>query len=136
MSQSPKDTPKVRLTSADNQERAAQLVGASHAHIAAFAQRCFASDGRGLVLVSFPAPPPGTAIITIPGAGYHTLEDLRRMASDLPDNEDMAISIRMVETYDPSRQAVVMATVGDGNPVTMKMKLDPPTLVDGPTSVQ
>jgi hypothetical protein len=120
----------------DPHDQLLKNIGDHHDQIAAFARENFRLDGRGLLRVEFPRLPPGViAIVGIGEMTYTTLEEARRLLADR-DDEDSAITLRMVETYDPGRQAALIAAIVGENPVTMKMRLAPPTLVDGPTSVQ
>jgi hypothetical protein len=42
----------------------------------------------------------------------------------------------MTETYDPATQAVVMAIIDGQNPISIKLRLEKPNLVDDPGGVQ
>ncbi len=44
--------------------------------------------------------------------------------------------VQMIESYDPAKQAVVTVAFGGGNPITVKMRLEAPIIVDGPPGVQ
>lgn len=112
-----------------------EMMTASQPQIAKFARESYAELGRGIVRIGFPKPPPGRSMVAVTDVSYSTFEDMRVLA-DGDDAEDWAITLRMIETYDPARQAVVIATIGGELPVTVKMKLDPPVMIDGPTTVQ
>jgi hypothetical protein len=65
----------------------------------------------------------------------HQVEDLREIAPPgSPESAD--ILARMTETYDPATQAVVMAAIDGQNPISIKLRLEPPNLVDDPGGVQ
>jgi hypothetical protein len=113
------DTPK---------DRALMLIGAGHQQLSKFAQDSYGMHGRGVTLVSVPAlPPPGATMLVLTDMVYHEMEEVRRMVGDMADGQVM---IRMMETYDPTKQAVVTAAVGQDNPITVKMRLDQPYVVE------
>jgi len=117
-----------------NTDAIVQLIDAAQAELAQRARAMFASEGRGFLLVKFPPlPPPGRTAIAVADVVYHRLAELKRLATGMDDGD---VLIKMVETYDPTTQAVVMAAIGRGNPVSLKMKLDPPMFVEGPDGVQ
>lgn len=114
-------------------EHSARIIEAAHAPLAAFARKSYGLAGRGVVLVH---PPDltgelGTSIVATTMM-FQTLDELRRLTAQMspPGREDADVLIGMLETYDPAVQAVVMVAVGKGRPITVKMRLDPPTLVD------
>ena len=80
-----------------------------------------------------PAAGPGVALIAVDKIGYRTLEEVRRLfLGGLPTESkgEGDVVLRMIETYDPLKQAVVMAMFEGEKPVTIKMRLEPPFLVD------
>lgn len=98
-----------------------------------FARDGYEADGRGVTMVDIPGLPSGMTRVTVSTEMvYHVLDDLRGWRADLPptSQEDTDVLIRMIETYDPSRQAVVMLTFAGRNPVTIKMKLERPFGLD------
>ena len=47
--------------------------------------------------------------------------------ADYPEiADDAAITLAMIDTYDPENQAVVVASFQGGNPIAMKIRLDLP----------
>lgn len=122
-----------------NREQVLRVIEGVQPSLARFARESYEADGRGLILVKLPPLPsrPGTTRVATEMV-YHRLDDLRRLFSDVSESsrEDADITLRMVETYHPERQAVVTAALGSGNPITIKMRLEPPAFVDGPDTVQ
>lgn len=122
--------------SAVSQQQTLELIGAHHEQLVRFARESYAKDGRGAIQVSFPRfPPPGMTLVGTTMMQYFALTELHRLAGELPGNESAAVLVRMVDTYDPERQAVVTAAIKGANPITIKMKLDLPTVVDGSEGV-
>jgi hypothetical protein len=115
-----------------NTNRVMQFIGEAHERIANYARKCFRTDGRGAIQVSFPDLPAGTASIVSTSLVYHTLDEIQRVTADVTGSarEDRDILIRMIETYDPSKQAVVTAMIEGHNPITIKMKLERPVIAD------
>lgn len=121
----------------DNTELVLQFVSAAQPELAGFAKSSFQDGGRGVIRVEFPEVPPGSTVVASTEMVYQTLEEIRRVVSSLKgDNRaDAQILLGMIESYDPATQAVVTAVVGGNNPVSIKMKLAPPTLVAAPRGV-
>ena len=111
-------------------DRALLVIQAAHAQLSKFAQDSYGMHGRGVTLVSTPALPAGTTTMVLTEMVYHELADVRRMTADLDPSSDAAVLIRMIETYDPAKQAVVMIATGKDNPISVKMRLDAPYLVE------
>jgi len=109
---------------------AVQCIFAAHAQIATFARESFTHDGRGVVMIDFPIAK-GTNVVAAT-MNYHDLTSVRELAAEMTHSggEDADVLLRMVETYDPETQAVVMATVGEGWPVSVTVRLDHPTIID------
>lgn len=107
-----------------------ERVRASHQHLAAFARQAFASTGRGAVQVIFrePTQPARTTHQTIDGTAYYTIEEIRRLVRQSP-NADASPLLRMLESYDPERQAVVLAAFPTSTPTSFKMRLDAPLVL-------
>jgi hypothetical protein len=63
---------------------------------------------------------------------YTALDEVVRLTTDVSEHarDDADVLIRMLRTYDPTQQAVVTVAVDGRNPVTVKMKLHRPSLVD------
>jgi len=63
---------------------------------------------------------------------YYVLTQVQRLAADLSGvlREQADILIRMIETYDPATQAVVIPVVGTVDPIAIKMRLEMPFIVD------
>ena len=78
--------------------------------------------GRGVVRVGFPDLPPNVSVLVSATMVYHTLEEMRRLIAELQGTtpEDADVLLRMLETYDPSRQAVVTAAIEGQNPIRSK----------------
>lgn len=115
-----------------------EFIHATLEQLAQFARESYRAEGRGVVRVAFPAaPPPGMTAVISTDMVYQTHEQVLDLFRDLSGElrEDAHVLIRMMETYDPMRQAVVMAQVGQGNPITIKMKLDPPFVMDEPGGI-
>jgi hypothetical protein len=114
-----------------------QCIVAAHGEIAKFAVERFMHDGRGVVMIDFPIAP-GTNVVAAT-MHYHDLTSVRALTAEITDSglEDADILLRMVETYDPETQAVVMASAGGGFPVFVTIRLDQPTIiVDDPDGVR
>jgi hypothetical protein len=118
--------------SADSpKDRAVLAIQAAHKQLSKFAQDSYGMHGRGVTRVSVPAlPAPGQTVQVATEMVYHELAELRRMTASMKDRSDAAVLIRMIETYDPAKQAVVMIAVGRDNPVSVKMRLDAPFIVE------
>ena len=115
----------------DNTDRLMAVLRGAQPALAKFARESFDSEGRGIVRVSLPALPnrSGTALVETEMV-YHSLRQMRELLEGVKDREDADVTIRMIETYDPGRQAVVIVAFAGGLPVTVKMKLDPPFFVE------
>jgi hypothetical protein len=106
------------------QRRTVDLVAAHLEPIAAFARDGYADRGRGVCMVLFPKTTRDTTL------KYHALDDV-------PDvGEGAAVLRRQIETYDPTAQAVVFAAIWGHPPVSMKLKLQRPVIVEGPKEMQ
>jgi hypothetical protein len=116
-----------------NQEALAAVLADHQAQVAEFARTSYEADGRGAVRVEFPLPRAGATIVSVTEMVYHTLEELRGLLA--ADDADQAVLLKMVETYDPTTQAVVVAAFTGGNPISVEMRLEPPTMVDGAEGV-
>ena len=103
-----------------NADRLLEVVNMAQSQLARFATESFRVDGRGLVQVTVPdfIGEPDTFVAT--PMAYHTLAGLREKLY----GEDADITLRMIETYDPEKQAVVMIEFRGGNPITIKMRLE------------
>jgi hypothetical protein len=115
-----------------NAERAAEVVNAAHDQLATFASKSHRFEGRGVVLFNIPELRPGPIAALGPTEMiYHTLDKVRRLTCELRgrDREEGYLLIRMLETYDPVRQAVVTVTLGRENPITVTMTLERPMAV-------
>jgi hypothetical protein len=117
-----------------NTDRITEMISASQPQLAAFAKESYTLHGRGIIRIEFPSVPPNTEALVATEMVYHDLAEMRRLMGEI--GEDEAITLRMIETYDPERQAVVMAAIADQNPITVKMRLEAPVIVDGPTTLQ
>lgn len=106
------------------------LVVLHHGQIASFAADSYATDGRGAIVVRFPALRPGTRV-----SGrmmqFFTLAQLETLVSV---EEDGGLLV-MVESYDPATQFVVMAAIEEGVPVSIKMRLSFPMVAEEPQCI-
>jgi hypothetical protein len=114
----------------EDQDRLLEMIRAAQPQLAKFARESYALHGRGIVHVEFPSVPPGVTALVSTQMIYQDLAEMRRLIGELSHNEEASITLRMIETYDSERQAVVMAAFRGGNPITIKMKLDSPTFID------
>ena len=118
---------------AELRDRVGRLIEGLQERLAMFARESFEADGRGVTLVDIPGLPSGMARVTVSTEMvYHLLDDLCGWRDELPraSQEDTDVLIRMVETYDPTRQAVVMLAFAGKNPVTITMQLERPFVLD------
>jgi hypothetical protein len=116
-----------------NQNRALQFIEGVHDRLAEFARQSYSAFGRGVVRVAVPdMPPPGATATASTEMVYHTENEIRELTQSLADEatNDAATLMRMIETYDPLTQAVVTAALAHANPITIKMKLDAPVILD------
>ena len=98
-----------------------RLIAAASEEMETFARTSFASDGRGVIMVEFPDVEPERAIVAT-SMVYHQLEHVRRLTAGTGDDAD--VLVRMIETYDPDAQALVLATVGRSNPISLKWRFN------------
>lgn len=114
-------------------DHALRFIQTMHKHLAAFAQESYQTDGRGVVKVGIPDLPVGvTSALVATSMVYLTLGEVIRITADVQGDvrDEADVLIRMIETYSPSRQAVLTIAFGGHNPVSVKMKLQPAVLVD------
>lgn len=107
-----------------------QAIEKAQPTLARFAREGYALAGRGLIQASLPpTPEPGATVTTMM---YRSASDLRRSTADVIDHlrEDRDIIVRMIETYDPEREAVVTIAFAYGNSITVKLHLDLPFIVE------
>ena len=117
----------------ESQDRTIKIISDHHGQIATFARKSYELDGRGAIQVGFPNVPPGRTAVGVGIMKSVALAELHRLA---PADEEMAVLVRMVETYDPMKQAVVLAAIDGELSISIKMKLDPPFVVDTADGVQ
>ena len=100
--------------------------------LAQFARESYRLDGRGLIQVDIPEPPPGLGGLAMTNMVYHKLDDLRELLNDVGDanRDDADITLRMVEMYNPERQAVVTVAVAGENAISVKLRLEPLTIIE------
>jgi hypothetical protein len=117
-----------------NNERILKIISDHHEPIAKFAVESYRADGRGVVKIGFPDVPPGSTVMAVRSMTYHTLEQIREIAGGLAGDTaaDAAVLVRMIETYDPERQAVVTAAIDGQAPISIKMKLELPIISPQP----
>ena len=114
----------------DDTDQILESIGVNQRPLAEAAASFYREHGRGALRVDFPRTRTRALVVV----EYDTLAHLRE-GDPRGSEDDMATLIRMVEEYDPAHQAVVLACLSGGLPVTVKMKLPPPTGRDEPTSV-
>ena len=108
-------------------DRLLETITADHARLAAFGREWYALNGRGLIHVEYPSVAPGVRTNVSPQMLYEDAETVRDLMADYPEiADDAAVTLGMIDTYDPERQAVVLASFQGGNPIAMKMRLDLP----------
>ena len=114
-----------------DQDRALAMIGEAQERLAIFASESCAAKGRGVVRVSAPELPPGITMVS-PEMAYHTLDEIRGLTGDAKGSlrEQADVLIGMIETYDPEQQAVIMVAFGAGNPISVKMRLERPFILD------
>lgn len=107
-------------------EPALRVITAAYVQLATFAKTSYTVDGRGLIQLAVPALQPGTTIIVETHMMYYTLDHIRHLVAGLSaaQREDGDALVRLIEKYDPQRQAVVSVTVGRENPVRVTMDLE------------
>jgi hypothetical protein len=101
-------------------DKAIRLVEDNQHQVAKWAWHCHASHGRGAVGVYFPRIPSDLIL----QMSYTALQHVRMKLADAAD--DRRLLEPMVETYDPDREAVVIAFVNEQNPIAMMVTLAPP----------
>ncbi len=114
-------------------DRAVRFLAGAQEQLAAFARASYATDGRGVVRVRIPEVGAGVlAAVVSTEMVYHTCSQVRELTASLQGDsgEDAAALLRMIDTYDPERQAVVVVAFATGNPVSVKMKLERPFVID------
>ena len=108
-------------------DRLLAMITAGHAQLAAFGREWYALNGRGLIRVEYPSVAPGVTANVSTRMLYEDAETVRDLMADYPEiADDAAITLRMIDTYDPEKQAVVLASFQGGYPIAMKMWLDLP----------
>ena len=132
----------MRDSDADNKDQAMQLIESVHGRIAAFARESHQKYGRGVILLAVPLLARGDDAPISTEMAYHTAANFEQLLDRLGDVERVIIGdtrlflsdahaiLRMIKTYDPSRQAVVSVRIGDHHTVSVKMKLERPLVVD------
>jgi hypothetical protein len=128
------------MKEATNEDRIIRFIEAAHGRLAAFARENYQTYGRGAVLVAVPLAPDVNAALSTTMA-YHPATQFERLFDELDDVEraflgnaglaDAHVLIRMIETYDPMTQAVLVIRIQGQNPIIIKMKLERP-FVDEP----
>jgi len=109
--------------------RLLEMITADHARLAAFGREWYALNGRGLIRVEYPSVAPGVRTNVSAQMLYEDAETVRDLMADYPEiADDAAITLGMIDSYDPEKQAVVLASFQGGNPIAMKIRLDVPVL--------
>ena len=108
-------------------DRTIGFLFAAHGRIAEFARENYDAEGRGVVRIDIPLSRAVTALVAT-NQVYHTLNGIRRLTANLEGSgrTEADVLIRMIETYDPAKQAVVTAALEGENPITITMKLEAP----------
>jgi hypothetical protein len=109
----------------DSAVRAITIIGDHWGEIALYASTNYDLEGRAVIHVGFPNVPPGHTALGITMMKYITLDDLRRITN--PAEKDWANLARMVETYDPEQQSVVIGAIEGEPSISIKMKLERPS---------
>ena len=107
-----------------------KAIEALHPQLSKFAQNSFGVHGRGVTLTSVPSLPPAPTAFVSTEMVYHSLEQIRELMADIDDQVGAAAMIRIIETYDPTKHAVVTVAVGNEHPFTAKVRLDEPYLAE------
>ena len=108
-------------------DRLLEMITAGHAQLAAFGREWYALNGRGLIRLECRSVPPGVRANVSTQMLYEDAETVRDLMADYPEiADDAAIILGMIDTYDPEKQAVVLASFQGGTPIAMKMRLDLP----------
>ena len=103
------------------------MITAGHVQLAAFGREWYALNGRGLIRVEYLSVAPGVTANVSTQMLYEDAETVRDLMADYPEiADDAAITLGMIDTYDPEKEAVVLASFQGGNPIAMKMRLDLP----------
>ena len=110
-----------------DQEKVVEYIGQTHAALSDFARQSFKTEGRGVVLVKFPRTSPlGPTGPAMTDMIYHPADQVRTLRAEVSASAgaDHDGLVEMVDTYDPERQAVVMAALEPGGlPISIKMRL-------------
>jgi hypothetical protein len=118
------------------------LIGRVHRPVSVFARDIYQTHGRGAILFALPSVAPGVDVVVSTQMIYYTATKFELLFKELGDADRVAIGdvslnlneihtlFRMIQTYDPSRQAVVSVRIGDHNAVSVKMELEPPLVTN------
>lgn len=109
-----------------------RFLEAMQQELASRARENYARDGRGVLMVEIPVLPPGTQAVVQTDTLWVPLAEVKRTTQGHADahiQEDAAVLVRMIETYDPAIQAVISCARGQ-HLITVKMRLDPPFVYD------
>ena len=118
------------------QDRTVEIVSNHQDQFAECARSSYAIHGRGVIQVEFPDVPSGMTALGLSEMKYMTLAELRALTREMSAAAEVRLLVGMVEGYDHSREAVLYARIKGHDPISIKMKLERPTLVDGPDGVQ
>ena len=107
-----------------------QFIAAAHDWIAAVARERYKADGRGMIQVEVLLLPLSITGFVATDLVYYTLDEVRSLLSDREgaSRQDAEVLLRMIETYEPSRHAVVNMTIEGHNLISIKMKLERPNV--------
>ena len=133
------------MSEADIPDQVLQLIKVAHERLAAFARESYETVGRGAILIAMPLAS-GTSARIPTELVYRPATDFERLFDELDDEDrvflgeaglaDAYVVIRMMKTYDPSTQAVLVITIEGYNPIIMKVKLEPPLVIDERPGIQ
>ena len=109
----------------DSHHRAMKIVSDLQDDIAGLARDGYRDCGRGVVQVEVPQVPSGGSVMREVTLKYHALEDFCDIAAERPTDDGTAkVFLALVESYDPAKQAVIIAAI-EGEPmITLTMQLD------------
>jgi hypothetical protein len=119
-----------------------EMIASVRGPVSAFARQSYQTHGRGVTLIALPPAPLGVRVVVSTQMVYYTAAQFELIFNEFGNLERVAVGdtrlfrsdahmiVRMIESYDPSTQAVVTVIFGSENTVTVKMKLERPLLID------
>jgi hypothetical protein len=115
-----------------SRELALRVIQSAHDELSVFGQDSYAVHGRGVIRVGVSNSPAAATIGVFTEMVYHTLAETRDLTDGVAADSraDVDVLLRMIETYEPTTQAVVMVDFAEQLPVAVKMRLDEPLLAE------